>query len=130
VVALPGYFHAMGMTLKAGRTLEQRDNQRTAPKVAIVNETFAKHFWKTSDVVGRRIQYPGDHDWFQVVGVVRDIRHYGLDSEIRPQVFVAFPIAPTGGMTLAIRSFTDAHHMVGPAREAIRLMDPDLPMYN
>jgi putative ABC transport system permease protein len=134
VMALPGYFDAMGMTLKAGRTFEQRDNQRTAPKVAIVNETFAKHFWGTPDVVGKRIKYPGGNDWFQVVGLVRDIRHYGLDSEIRPQVFVSFPVAPANGMTLAIRSFPTsgnaAHNVVGPAREAVRQMDPDLPMYN
>jgi predicted permease len=128
VTALPGYFDAMGITLKSGRAFEPRDNQRTAPKVVVVNETFAKHFWGVSDVVGKRIQYPGGRDWFQVVGVVRDIRHYGLDSEIRPQVFVPFPPAP--GMTIAIRSLTDAHTMVGPAREVIRQMDPDLPMFN
>jgi predicted permease len=130
VTALPGYFDAMGITLKAGRAFEQRDNERTAPKVVIVNETFAKHYWGALDVVGKRIQYPNAHDWFQVVGVVRDMRHYGLDSEIRPEVFVPFSIGATAGMTIAIRTRTDAHSMVAPARELIQQMDTDLPMYN
>jgi putative ABC transport system permease protein len=130
ITALPGYLEAMGMTLKAGRNLEDRDSQLGSPKVVIVNETFAKHFWDTPDVVGKRVQYPGAKEWFQVVGVVHDIRHYGLDGVRRPQVFVSFATAPVGGLTIAIRGPGDPHLFTGPAREVIRQLDPDLPMYD
>jgi putative ABC transport system permease protein len=134
VTALSGYFETMGMPLKAGRGFEDRDNQPSAPKVAAVNETFAKYYWGTSDVVGRRIAYPAPPnqapDWFQVVAVVRDMRHYGLDAEIRPEVFVPFQVSPVNGMTIAVRGFTDPHNLVTPARETVRQMDPDLAMYD
>ncbi len=131
VTAMPGYLNAMGMTLQAGREFEDRDNQTSAPKVVMVNETFARHFWGTSDVVGRRIRYSWAKasDWCPVIGVVRDYRHYGLDREIRPQVFASFALGPSNGMTVAIRGGSDVHNLVGPAREEIRRLAPDLPMY-
>src|SRR5262249_17731561 len=66
VTAMAGYFEAMGIQLKAGRGFEVRDEQHDAPKVAVVNETFAKHFWGHADVIGKRIAYPGPQPvWFQ-----------------------------------------------------------------
>ena len=64
-----------------------------------------------------------------MIGVVRDYRHYGLDREIRPQVFASFALGPSNGMTVAIRGGSDVHNLVGPAREEIRRLAPDLPMY-
>jgi putative ABC transport system permease protein len=131
VTAMPGYLKTMGMTLQAGREFEDRDNLPAAPKVVIVNQTFARHFWGYADVVGKRVRYQGkdNHDWFQVVGVVRDIRHAGLDREVRPQVFVPYSVAPAG-LTFAIRGGPGVHGLVGPAREEIHRLDPDLPLYN
>jgi putative ABC transport system permease protein len=131
VTALAGYFDAMGIQLKAGRGFDVRDEQKDAPKVAIVNETFARHFYGHMDVIGKRIGYPGhDSPWFQVVGLVRDMRHYGLDGEMRPEVFVPFSITPRPAMTIALHSAADPRSLLGPARDAIRRMDPDVPMFN
>jgi len=130
VTALPGYLEAMGVTLRAGRTFQERDSQAGAPKVVLVNEAFVKHFWETTDVVGKRIHYPGGNDWFQVVGVVHDIRHYGLDGVQRPQVFASFAMTPVNGMTIAIRGAGDPHRFTASAHETIRALDPDLPMFN
>jgi predicted permease len=135
ITTLPGYFETMGMTLKAGRALQARDSQpptgaQVPPKMVVVNETFAKHFWATPEVVGKRIQHPGDNTWYQVAGVVRDMRHYGLDKDVRPQVFVPFALGPVNGMTLAVRSGSDVHTLMGPARESVRQLDPDLPIFN
>lgn len=131
VTAMPNYLKTMGMSLKAGREFEDRDNLPAALKVAIVNETFAEHFWGFPNVVGKRIRYRGNGkpDWFEVVGVVRDMRHYGLDREVRPQVFVTYKMTPAG-LTYAIRGSVDVHAMAGPAREEIRKIDGNLPMYN
>jgi putative ABC transport system permease protein len=132
ITALPGYIDAMGLTLKSGRDFEDRDSQPNAPKVVLVNETFAKFFFGTIDVVGKRVAWPARQnvDWFQIVGVVKDNRHYGLDSEIRPEVLLSFAALPTNGFTIAIRTRTDPHSLAEPARQVIRQLDPDLPMYN
>lgn len=133
VTAMAGYFEAMGMTFLAGRGFNERDEALKAPFVVVVNEAFAKHFWGTTDVVGRRIRYPGPrnaNDWMQVVGVVRNTMHYGLDGEIRPSVLVPFSLSSRNGMTIVMRSAADAHSLVGPAREVIRQMDPGLPMFD
>jgi putative ABC transport system permease protein len=131
VTAMAGYFDAMGIPLKAGRGFDVRDEQPDAPKVAIVNETFARYFWGHTDVIGKRIAHPAPRpDWFQVVGVVRDMRHYGLDAEVRPEVLVPFSVSPRSGMTLAIHSTVDPRALTASAREIVRQMDADVPMFN
>ena len=101
-----------------------------APQVVVVNETFAKHFWGSTDVVGKRVHYPNTKDWMEVVGVIRTTMHYGLDGEIRPSVLVPFPVSPRNGLTIAMRTAVDAHSLVGPAREVVRQLDPGLPMFD
>jgi putative ABC transport system permease protein len=130
VTALPGYLEAMGMTLKTGRDFDARDSQPNAPKVVMVNETFAKFFWSATDVIGKRVRWGIKGEWFQVVGVVKDVRHYGLDGEIRPEAFNSFAVNPSNGMTIAMRTHTDPHSLAASAREVIRQIDPDLPMFN
>ena len=129
VTALPGYIETMGITVKAGRAFDDRDTQLTAPKVVMVNEAFAKFFWGNTDVVGKRVRWGTNGPWFQVIGVVRDIRHYGLDGEVRPEVFASFAVNPTG-LTVAMRGRIDANSLTAPAREVIRQIDADLPMFN
>jgi putative ABC transport system permease protein len=131
VTAFPGYVQAMGLTLLSGRDFTDRDMQLNAPKVVMVNENFAKFFFGTTDVVGRRIGWPNRKvDWFQIVAVVKDNRHYGLDSEIRPEVFASFAVNPANGLTIAMRTRTDPHTLTSATREVISQMDADLPMFN
>ena len=141
ITALPGYLPAMGMTLLGGRDFTRRDeaadsSQVDAPQVAIVNQAFADHFWGTAGVVGRRIRYPGrdskgkESPWMTVVGVIRTTMHYGLDGEIRPSVLVPFPVSTRNGLTVAMRTAVDPHALATPAREIVRRMDPDLPVFD
>src|SRR5262249_21165416 len=135
VIALPGYLDTMGMQLKSGRDFDARDTQLNAPKVVIVNETFAKFFWDKTDVLGKRVRWGNGERWtvdgsFTVIGVVKDMRHYGLDAEIRPEVFGSFAVNPASGMTIAMRTRTDPHTLAEPTRQIIRQLDADLPMFN
>jgi predicted permease len=132
ITALPGYFETMGMTFLAGRGFTERDQVDKAPPVVVVNEAFARYYWGTTDVVGRQIRYPAPDPgpWFRVVGVIRTTMHYGLDGEIRPSVMVPFSVGPSNGLTIVMRTATDPHALVAPARDAVRQMDPDLPMFN
>jgi predicted permease len=131
VTALPGYFETMGMTLLRGRWFTEQDQAPDAMKVAVVNESFAKRFWPGQDPVGRRIRYASSDPtpWMQVVGVERDTRHYGLDEEMRPEVFMPFSLNPRSTMTMVLRSAVDPRGLTASVREAIRRMDPGLPMF-
>ncbi len=130
VTALAGYFDAIGIAIKAGRPFDVRDEQTDAPKVLIVNETFARHFWGHSDVIGKRVRYPGAKDWFTVVGLAQDNRHYGADQEIRPEAFVPYSLNATNSMTFVVRSQTDARTLTATARDIVRQMDADTPMFD
>lgn len=134
VMALDDYFQAMGITTLAGRKFEERDQDAKGPVVVVVNQTFAKHFWpglRPQAVLGKRIRYPGSRNpWFTVVGVTRDTKHYGLDQEMIPSVFLPFGVSPRRSMTIAVRTAGDPRTLVAPARGAIRQLDPDLPMYD
>ena len=139
VAATPGYFDAIGMTLLDGRAFEEQDNQPKAPPVALVNETFAKDFWGNGSPVGKRIRQPGEKDWYRVIGVLRDEKHYGIDQEMKPGVFQ--PYAPTvsrvgpndaralTAMCIVLRGSIDPKMLAGPAREIVKQMDSDVPIY-
>ncbi len=131
VAALPGYFETMGMTLLKGRWFTDQDLADHAPQVAIVSETFAKRFWPGQNPVGKRIRYASEHEtpWMQVVGLSRDTRHYGLDVEMRPEVFLPYTVSPRIGLALVLRSSVDASGLVAPVRETIRQADPGLAMF-
>jgi predicted permease len=131
VTAWPGYCETMGMTLLKGRWLTERDQAANAPQVVIVNESFAKLFWPGQDPVGKRIRYASSQPtpWMQVAGVARDTRHYGLDEEARPGVFMPFTMNPHSSLTMVLRSAADGRGLIGPVRETIRQVDPGLAMF-
>jgi putative ABC transport system permease protein len=139
IAATPGYFDAIGMTLLDGRTFEPQDGKPKAPLVAMVNETFAKHFWAAGSPVGKRIRYPGGRDWYQVIGLLHDEKHDGLDQDAKPTVFLPYPTAVFTAdrndfrslrlMSIVLRGSMDPKMLVGPAREIVRQLDADVPMY-
>jgi putative ABC transport system permease protein len=140
IAATPGYVEAIGMTLLAGRAFEPQDDRQNAPRVVMVNETFAKHFWGNGSPVGRRIRQPGGRDWYQVVGFLRDEKHYGLDQETKPSVF--HPYAATlstvdrndarslQAMSVILRGSLDPATLIGAARDVARQLDAGVPIYS
>ena len=130
-IATPGYFEAMGIGLRAGRFLEEGDGTAEGKRVIIINETFARRYWTDpSQAIGKRIKNPGkDNPWMTVVGVTRDIKHYGLDREMRPGVYVPFDTRPISSMVVVLRSSIDPASLTSAAREILRSVDPDLPMF-
>ena len=149
VAVTPGYFDAIGMTLLAGRVFEERDNTlkvsadgssadpTKGPLLAIVSETFARRYWKVENAVGKRIRHTGDKaPWITVIGVVKDEKHYGLDQETRPAVYFPYGEAPLESMSIVLRGSVvlrgamDPEALIGPARETLRRLDPDVALYD
>jgi predicted permease len=127
--ATPGYFKAMGIRLKHGRFFEDGDGPKR--RAIIVNQTFVRTFWPgVTDPVGRRIRGNGkDSPWMTVVGMVEDIKHYGLEKPMIPGVYVPLSQGPSATMTVAVRTTGEPDGFVATARAAVRDLDPDLPLF-
>ena len=133
VVATPGYFDAIGMTFLAGRPFRQGEAEPKHIRTAVVNESFAKHYWKGGNPIGKRIRRAGGPrkptDWIEVVGLKRDEKHYGLEEEMKPGVFLPLRGVPVNWMNIVLRGSIAPQLLIPPAREILREKDSDIPMY-
>ncbi len=125
----PGYFRVMRMSLLRGRAFVEQDDS-SSPPVVIINETFARRFFPGQDPLGERvvIERAGGgrevQDPREVVGVVGDVRHAGLDEEAGPEFYVPYTQAPESYMSVAVRaSGADLAGVGASLREAIRAAD-------
>jgi predicted permease len=123
-----GFFETLGIPILRGRGFLASDTA-DAPRVAVVNEQFAKHYWAGADAVGKRLRL----DNFagapvEVVGVAQTIKY--RDSFDRSMDFVYMPLAqhPEARMVLLVRSSGDPLQMVKPLKDIVRRLDPNMPM--
>jgi predicted permease len=130
--ATPGYLSALGIDVLAGRDFSDGDREGAVPR-AIVSEGYARTFGITPhDMLGHRINVGlGDVQWAEVVGVVRDVRMRGPESDLEPAVYV--PFAQTAvNLTgfVAVHATSGFRDTAGAIRAAVKRVDPDLPVYN
>ncbi len=125
----PGYFRAMGLQLVSGRFFTDADGATAAP-IAIVNETMARSYWPGRSPVGSRVRYTGTKELREVVGVIRDVRHWGLDAPVNPEMYVPYAQLPISGLTFAIAAQTEPASLTSTIREELRAFDPNLPLSN
>jgi len=129
--ASPGYFRAMGMTLREGRFLEDSDDEQ-APLVAVVDESFARHFWPNENAVGRRVTIGGGSDpqWRRIVGVVGHVKNNALNVEGREQAYVPSAQYPVSARYLALRTSVAPASLAGVVRQEVAALDPELPVFD
>jgi len=131
VVSTPGYFDAIGMTFLAGRPFQPQEADLDYTRTAVVNETFARNYWPGKSPIGKRIRTRGGAGkWIEVVGLTRDEKHYGLDQEMKPSVFLPLRGVPRLSMDIILRGSIEPQLLIAPAREILRQLDPDLPMFD
>lgn len=125
-----GYFPAMGLRLVDGRWLSRTD-EVTGARVTMVNESFARQYLE-GDAVGHRLQLGGPGGIQEIIGVVADVRHNGLDSEPAPELYGSYTQAmdrlTEGGTTLVIRTAGNPLPLVPFLRSAVFDIDPTLPL--
>jgi putative ABC transport system permease protein len=132
-----GYFTALGIPLIRGRVFDERDNLRT-PKVAVINEMAARRYWPNQDPIGKRILSGLDENqWSTIIGIVGDVKHIGLGGSTDPETYYHYLQIPPEAMALAegtsalvIRTASDPARMTSSIRQAIRKLDPNLPVFN
>jgi predicted permease len=140
----PGYFRTVGIPVVLGRDFDPRDARYdTAPpdqnrppdfRVAIVNESFVKHYFGDANPLGRHVGFgndPGTKTPIEIIGVVKDAKYTGVRDEIPRQIFVPFLEANfAGGVAMYVRSAQDPTAAFGAARRTVQELDANVPIYN
>ncbi len=126
------YLSTMGIPLRAGRTFTAADTL-DAPAVAVINQTLARAFFPHGDAIGHRILVGAPHpgaQWRTIVGIIGDVRTGALDQPPLPQFY--WPVAQDGprGLAIVLRTANDPMAMAREVTGAIRLLNPDLPVYD
>ena len=135
IVADPGYAAAMGIDIIEGRFFEPEDRIAGMP-VAVVNRRLARMFWPNESAVGKRIRIARDADipWLTIVGVIDDVQFRTLSDDVRPAWYVPLaqmPLSlgqPARSFTVAIRTAGEPAALASSLRDAVRAIDPTLPV--
>jgi putative ABC transport system permease protein len=123
----PNYFATMGIRLVAGRPLTDTDRAGT-PDVALVSESFARHFWPKGDAVGKRIGYPWPSEWVTIVGVVRDAKLDSLTGTSEETFYRPIRQAPVAAVSLVVRTADNVASIATALRTAVGQVDPGTPI--
>jgi predicted permease len=123
----PGYFKTLGISIRAGRDFDERDSA-SVPHVAIINETFARRHFPGEDPLGRTLitgmgQLPS-----QIVGVVADVRSTSLQDPAEADYFLPALQRPETFTNILVRTNISPAAMAPAVREALRTVDPNLPL--
>ena len=128
------YFRAMGIPLRKGRAFNDRDNA-SAPGVVIINEMLARQFFPNENPVGKRIGLSGATDWREIVGVVGDVRNYGLDEDVKPESYIPYlQSAPdylagvASRMALIARTGSDPTGFAAAMTSQVQALDKNQPV--
>ena len=131
------YFNALGLPLLAGRGIEPADDS-TRPRVAVINRAMARKLWPDSNPIGKRLRAPGMETtvatptppWLTIVGVVGDLRHFGLEQDPEPELYVSYrQVADPHAVSMSVvaRARTNNDQAIRELRNSISVIDPQTP---
>jgi putative ABC transport system permease protein len=124
----PDYFRAMGIRLVRGRVFTPQDDAK-APRVAIINETMARQFFPNEDPIGKRLNITNGPDtWREIVGIVGDIKQYGVDKATSAQSYEPFAQVPFSSINVVIRTNGPPAALLGAIRPTVYAVDKDQPI--
>jgi putative ABC transport system permease protein len=126
-IATPDYFSTMRIPVVRGRVFTTRD-RADAPRVAIINETMARLYFPNEDPVGKRLLRTNGTNPTEIVGVVGDVKHFGLEDEAEAYLYVPHAQNANGTLALALRSAVDPQQMAALVRREVLALDRDQPV--
>jgi putative ABC transport system permease protein len=121
-----GYFETMGISVLRGRSFDDHD-VANARRVAVISDIAARTYWPNQDPIGKRISVDSDKGgplWHEIVGIVRNTRHFGLDEQQKPEIYFPHTQSPTPFMLLVIRVQGDMEMVIKASRQELASMDP------
>jgi putative ABC transport system permease protein len=128
-VVTPRYFRTMGIPHLVGDELPSQPGPES-PLVLLINSMMADTVFAAESPLGKRLKltsYDQNAPWYTVVGVVGDTRHTGLDSAVRPQVYVHHTVEPSSQMIVVLRTREDPAGFASVARAAVHELDANQP---
>jgi putative ABC transport system permease protein len=124
------YFRAMKIRLIEGRLFDGRESA-TAPSAVVISESMARRYWPNDTPVGKRIGFGGQQvRWVEIVGVVADVRHFGLSNDARPTFYFSSRERPLNFMTMAMRTNGYPLSHVAAVRKEAQALDGNLAVAN
>jgi predicted permease len=124
----PDYFHVLGITLLRGRDLADSDG-RSAPKVAVVNQSFVRKFFPKGDALGHSVGGPKPEQMHTIVGVAADSKYTSVGEKPVPMVFFAYSQADSiSDMQVELHTSGNTDALVTSVRAVLHDLDPNLPM--
>jgi putative ABC transport system permease protein len=131
-----GYFRTLGIPVVSGREFAESDTEQGAP-VAIVNQTFAKHYWPDANPLGAHVQMDDTQQGMrdvEIVGVVGDVHDFGLETDARAEIFAPLPQVPAetisylkNNMCWFVRTENEPLMVAASFRKEVKRIDPDVP---
>lgn len=125
-IVSPGYFATLRIPVYEGRDFTQADRPG-APEVAIVNRSAARRFWGNQDPIGKRISTDDGKTWTQIVGVVGDVKQYGLNQDATDEIYVTLATNPLLNANLVIKTAVEPLSIARKVIEQIYDIDPNQP---
>jgi putative ABC transport system permease protein len=127
-IASSDYFKALGIPLVSGRTFQESDNEK-APSVVVINHTMSRHYWNGQNPAGKRISLDGGEHWGTVIGVVGDVKEFGLNKEAGDELYLAYAQEPMIG-NIVVRTSQDGMSLANTLRRVILDEDPQTAIPN
>jgi len=130
-VISPNYFRTMGIPFMRGRDFSQPDSQ-DGMRYVIVNQAFIRQNLPPGEAIGKRFTngYEESGGPREIIGVVGDVKHFGLDEEAKPEIYVPYLQNPGFFMYLAVRDRSAAKNAIGAIRNVILSVDKGEPLAN
>ena len=128
-ITTPAYFKTLGIPLIKGRTFQDSDNEK-ALDVAVINRTMARHNWPNEDPLGRRVSFDGGEHWITIVGVVGDVKEFGLNRDPNEEMYLAQAQSPGMLHCVLVRTSQDGMGIVNTMRRAVLAVDPQTAIPN
>jgi putative ABC transport system permease protein len=136
--ALPDYFHTAGIRVVRGRAFDDRDTENTT-RVVVINQTMARTEWPNADAMGKRFRMSttgGPTAWFEVVGIVQDVKQHRWAAGADNEMYLPFLQDPAYQhssfgyltMTLVLRTGAPAESIAAGIREQVRAIDRNVPV--
>jgi len=126
------YFHVMQIPLKTGRDFQSHDFDPKAPLVGIVNDEMVKQYFPNESPLGKRVRWARNPtvEWIEIVGVVGNVKHFGLDLPELPALYSPYTQINSWKrwMSFAVRTQSDPVAMTQAVKEQIWRVDPQLPI--
>jgi putative ABC transport system permease protein len=129
-----GYFRAMGIPLLRGREFDNHDTEKSL-RVAVINEAMARQFWANENPIGKKFRFFGGDGEVkdaatEVVGVVGNVKHNGLNAPDSLDAYAPFVQNPWGYAGISLRTRSDVGALIVAVRREMQAIDPNLPVHD